>query len=174
MVRLVTSGTEASMSALRLARGATGRPRVIKFDGCYHGHADSFLVAAGSGVLTQAIPGSPGVPRGDRGPDPVPALQRPGGGKAAVRRHPGEIAAVIVEPVAGNMGVVLPRPGFLEGLAAVCAAEDILLIFDEVITGFRVARGGPRPCTASPPTSPAWARSSAAACRWGPTAAGGT
>jgi glutamate-1-semialdehyde 2,1-aminomutase len=142
MVRLVNSGTEATMSALRLARGATGRPRVIKFDGCYHGHADSFLVAAGSGLLTHAIPGSPGVPSeiaeltislpyNDL--EPV---------RLATRQYPGEIATIIVEPVAGNMGVVPPRPGFLEGLRQICDAEEILLIFDEVITGFRVARGG--------------------------------
>ncbi len=142
MVRLVTSGTEACMSALRLARGASGRPRLIKFDGCYHGHADSFLVSAGSGVLTQGIPGSPGVP-----PEiaaltlslPYNDLKAV---KEAVRRHPGEIAAVIVEPVAGNMAVVLPQPGFLEGLRQLCRQEDIILIFDEVITGFRVAWGG--------------------------------
>jgi glutamate-1-semialdehyde 2,1-aminomutase len=142
LVRLVTSGTEACMSALRLARGATGRSKVIKFDGCYHGHADSFLVAAGSGVLTQAIPGSPGVPA----PIADLTLSLPYNDleavKEAVRRHPGEIAALIVEPIAGNMGVVLPRPGFLEGLRQLCRQEDIILIFDEVISGFRAAWGG--------------------------------
>jgi glutamate-1-semialdehyde 2,1-aminomutase len=142
MVRLVNSGTEATMSALRLARGATGRPKVIKFDGCYHGHADSFLVAAGSGVLTQAIPGSPGVP-----PEIVSqTISLPyndlGAAEAAVKRHAGEIAAIIVEPVAGNMGVVLPQPGFLAGLRALCDREGVILIFDEVITGFRVGWGG--------------------------------
>ncbi|MCX5889386.1 MAG: glutamate-1-semialdehyde 2,1-aminomutase [Deltaproteobacteria bacterium] len=142
MVRLVTSGTEACMSALRLARGATGRARVIKFDGCYHGHADSFLVAAGSGVLTQAIPGSPGVPAEIAALtlslpyNDLEAVQE------AVKRHAGEIAAIIVEPVAGNMGVVLPREGFLEGLRQLCHQEDIILIFDEVISGFRAAWGG--------------------------------
>lgn len=142
MVRLVNSGTEACMSALRLARGATGRPRVIKFDGCYHGHADSFLVAAGSGVLTQAIPGSPGVPAEVAALtlslpyNDLAAVQQ------AVRRHRGELAAIIVEPVAGNMGVVPPQAGFLEGLRQVCDQEGCLLIFDEVITGFRVAWGG--------------------------------
>ncbi len=130
------------MSALRLARGATGRPRVIKFDGCYHGHADSFLVAAGSGVLTQAIPGSPGVP------EEIAALtlslpyNNLEAVKEAVKRHSGEIAAIIVEPVAGNMGVVLPREGFLAGLRQLCHQEDIILIFDEVISGFRAAWGG--------------------------------
>ena len=142
MVRLVSSGTEACMSSLRLARAVTGRPRVIKFDGCYHGHADSFLVAAGSGVLTQGIPGSPGVP-------PAIAeltLSLPYNDLEAVReafaRYPGEIAAVIVEPVAGNMGVVPPEPGFLPGLRELTRREGALLIFDEVITGFRVAWGG--------------------------------
>jgi glutamate-1-semialdehyde 2,1-aminomutase len=142
MVRLVNSGTEATMSALRLARGATGLPRVIKFDGCYHGHADSFLVAAGSGVLTQAIPGSPGVPPAIAGltvslpyNDLEPVRQ-------AAQRYTGEIAAIIVEPVAGNMGVVPPEAGFLEGLRDICDREGIMLIFDEVITGFRVGWGG--------------------------------
>jgi glutamate-1-semialdehyde 2,1-aminomutase len=142
MVRLVNSGTEACMSALRLARGATGRPRVIKFDGCYHGHADSFLVAAGSGVLTQAIPGSPGVPPEIAGLTislPYNDLEAV---RQAARRYPGEIAAIMVEPVAGNMGVVPPRAGFLEGLRQISDREGILLIFDEVITGFRVAWGG--------------------------------
>jgi glutamate-1-semialdehyde 2,1-aminomutase len=142
MVRLVNSGTEACMSALRLARGATGRPRVIKFDGCYHGHTDSFLVAAGSGVLTQAIPGSPGVP-----PEIARlTLSLPYNDLDAVvralKQYPGEVAAIFVEPVAGNMGVVPPRAGFLEGLQRLCDAEGSLLIFDEVITGFRVAWGG--------------------------------
>jgi len=142
MVRLVSSGTEACMSALRLARGATGRSRVIKFDGCYHGHADSFLVAAGSGVLTQAIPGSPGVPAEIAGL----TLSLPYNDLEAVRRavagHPGEVAAIFVEPVAGNMGVVPPAPGFLEGLRQICDEAGIILVFDEVITGFRVAWGG--------------------------------
>jgi glutamate-1-semialdehyde 2,1-aminomutase len=142
MVRLVNSGTEATMSALRLARGATGRPKVIKFDGCYHGHADSFLVAAGSGVLTQAIPGSPGVP-----PEIVSqTISLPYNDleavAAAVARQASQLAAIIVEPVAGNMGVVLPQPGFLAGLRQLCDREGIILIFDEVITGFRVAWGG--------------------------------
>jgi glutamate-1-semialdehyde 2,1-aminomutase len=142
MVRLVNSGTEACMSALRLARGVTGRPRVIKFDGCYHGHADSFLVAAGSGVLTHAIPGSPGVPEEIAGLTislPYNDLEAV---RQAVQKFSGEIAAIIVEPVAGNMGVVPARPGFLEGLRQICDDAGSLLIFDEVITGFRVARGG--------------------------------
>ena len=142
MVRLVNSGTEATMSALRLARGATGRSRMIKFDGCYHGHADSFLVAAGSGVLTHAIPGSPGVPLEIA----ELTVSLPYNDLEAVRQaaaqYKGEIAAIIVEPIAGNMGVVPPGPGFLKGLRDVCDQEGIILIFDEVITGFRVARGG--------------------------------
>lgn len=130
------------MSALRLARGATGRARVIKFDGCYHGHADSFLVAAGSGVLTQAIPGSPGVP-----PEIAElTLSLPYNDLEAVARalkqYHGEVAAIFVEPVAGNMGVVPPQPGFLEGLRRLCDEEGSILVFDEVITGFRVAWGG--------------------------------
>ncbi len=142
MVRLVTSGTEACMSALRLARGATGRALVVKFDGCYHGHADSFLVAAGSGVLTQAIPGSPGVPPEIAGL----TLSLPYNDLEAVRKvfdsRGAEIAAVIVEPVAGNMGVAEPRPDFLPGLRHLCDRYGSLLIFDEVITGFRAAWGG--------------------------------
>lgn len=142
MVRLVSSGTEACMSALRLARGATARSRVIKFEGCYHGHADSFLVAAGSGVLTQAIPGSPGVPPEIAGltiPLPYNDLERVA---QALKQYPGEVAAIFVEPVAGNMGVAPPQPGFLEGLRRLCDQEGCLLVFDEVITGFRVDWGG--------------------------------
>jgi glutamate-1-semialdehyde 2,1-aminomutase len=142
MVRLVTSGTEACMSALRLARGATGRSLVIKFDGCYHGHADSFLVSAGSGVLTQAIPGSPGVPSAIA----ELTLSLPYNDLDAVSRvfaaRGSEIAAVFVEPVAGNMGVAEPQPEFLPGLRQLCDRFGALLIFDEVITGFRVAWGG--------------------------------
>jgi glutamate-1-semialdehyde 2,1-aminomutase len=142
MVRLVSSGTEACMSALRLARGVTGRSLVIKFDGCYHGHADSFLVAAGSGVLTHAIPGSPGVPQEIADLTRSLPYNDVEAVKQAAAKHRGQIAAIIVEPVAGNMGVVPPQPGFLEGLRRLCDQEDIILIFDEVITGFRVAWGG--------------------------------
>ena len=142
LVRLVSSGTEAAMSAIRLARGATGRPLLLKFDGCYHGHADSLLVKAGSGGATFSIPDSAGVP----GPLAELTLTAPFNDLDAVHAHfrerGGEIAAVIVEPVAGNMGVVPPRPGFLEGLRQVTRAHGALLIFDEVITGFRVAYGG--------------------------------
>ena len=141
-VRMVSSGTEATMSAIRLARGATGRPRVLKFEGCYHGHADGMLVAAGSGVATLGIPGSPGVP------DAIASLtvQVPFNDVAAAtqafERFGDELACAIVEPVAGNMGCVPPAPGFLEALRELCDAAGALLVFDEVITGFRVALGG--------------------------------
>jgi glutamate-1-semialdehyde 2,1-aminomutase len=145
MVRLVCSGTEATMSALRLARAATGRTRFIKFAGCYHGHADSFLVAAGSGAATLGVPSSPGVPPAVT----ADTLVAPYNDLAAVERlfaspagPAGNIAAVIVEPIAGNMGLVPPRPGFLTGLRRLCDRHGALLIFDEVMTGFRVAWGG--------------------------------
>jgi glutamate-1-semialdehyde 2,1-aminomutase len=142
MVRFVSSGTEASMSAIRLARAASGRSRILKFEGCYHGHADPLLVGAGSGVATLGIPGSPGVP-----PEVVAlTVQAPFNDLEAVadafRRWPGEIACVLVEPVAGNMGCVPPLPGFLEGLRRLCDEHGALLVFDEVMTGFRVAFGG--------------------------------
>ena len=141
-VRLVSSGTEACMSALRLARAATGRELCIKFDGCYHGHADHFLVAAGSGCATLNTPDSAGVPADIS----ATTLSCPYNDAAAVERmlikHRGRVAAVVVEPVAGNMGLVLPKPGFLEGLRQLCRAHGALLIFDEVMTGFRVAWGG--------------------------------
>jgi glutamate-1-semialdehyde 2,1-aminomutase len=142
MVRLVSSGTEAAMSAIRLARGATGRDVIVKFDGCYHGHADSLLVKAGSGGATFGVPDSLGVPAALA----ALTLTAPFNDLEALRRlfsaRGGEIAAVIVEPVAGNMGVVPPAPGFLAGLRELCRTHGALLIFDEVITGFRVARGG--------------------------------
>jgi glutamate-1-semialdehyde 2,1-aminomutase len=141
-VRLVSSGTEAAMSALRLARGVTGRDRILKFSGCYHGHADALLAAAGSGLATLGIPSSPGVPAAAAADTIVCAYNDVEGVRAAVERHGDELAAIVVEPVAGNMGVVPPVPGFLEALRALCDASDSLLVFDEVITGFRVARGG--------------------------------
>jgi len=141
-LRMVNSGTEAAMSAIRLARGYTGRDRLLKFDGCYHGHADSLLVQAGSGVLTLGIPGSPGIPEAlTRLTVSLPYNDLDTLGRAFQKYGP-EIAAVIVEPVAGNMGCILPRPGFLEGIRALCDRHGSLLIFDEVMTGFRVAAGG--------------------------------
>jgi glutamate-1-semialdehyde 2,1-aminomutase len=142
MVRLVSSGTEAAMSAIRVARGATGRDVIVKFDGCYHGHADSLLVKAGSGGATFSIPDSRGVPAALAALTvtvPFNDLDRV---VAALEEHRDAVAAVIVEPVAGNMGVVPPAPGFLAGLRELCTRHGALLIFDEVITGFRVAYGG--------------------------------
>jgi len=142
MVRLVNSGTEATMSALRLARAATGRRRLVKFAGCYHGHADPFLVAAGSGAATIGVPSSPGVPEAVTADTLLAAFNDLAAVEALFAAHGGEIAAVIVEPVAGNMGLVPPVPGFLPGLRRLCDARGALLIFDEVMTGFRVAWGG--------------------------------
>jgi glutamate-1-semialdehyde 2,1-aminomutase len=141
-VRFVSSGTEATMSALRLARAFTGRKYIIKFEGCYHGHADSLLVKAGSGVATLGIPGSAGVP--DEFAQLTLALpyNNLGAVKETFAKRPGEIAAVIVEPVVGNMGCVPPAPGYLEGLREITRKEKALLIFDEVMTGFRLAYGG--------------------------------
>lgn len=141
-VRMVNSGTEACMSALRLARGYTGRNKFIKFEGNYHGHADAFLVSAGSGVATleiQSVPGVTSTVAADTLTAPynnLPAVEQ------LIAAHPEQVAAIIVEPVAGNMGCILPQPGFLEGLRQLCDANGILLIFDEVMTGFRLARGG--------------------------------
>ena len=141
-VRFVSSGTEATMSALRLARGFTGRDKIVKFEGCYHGHADALLAAAGSGVATLAIPGSPGVPAGTVA-DTLLAPYNDGPAVSALfDRHDREIAAVIVEPIAGNMGCVAPLPGFLAHLRSLTHSAGALLIFDEVITGFRLELGG--------------------------------
>jgi glutamate-1-semialdehyde 2,1-aminomutase len=142
LVRLVSSGTEAAMSAVRLARGFTHRDRVLKFAGCYHGHADGFLVSAGSGLATLGIPASPGVPSGVTNDTIVCEYNDVEGVAAAVAQYGEGLAAIIVEPIAGNMGCVPPAPGFLEALRLLCDAAGALLIFDEVISGFRVARGG--------------------------------
>jgi glutamate-1-semialdehyde 2,1-aminomutase len=142
LVRLVSSGTEAAMSTVRLARGFTHRDRVIKFAGCYHGHADGFLVSAGSGLATLGIPASPGVPSGVTNDTIVCEYNDVESVAAAVAQYGEGLAAIIVEPIAGNMGCVPPAPGFLESLRLLCDASGALLIFDEVISGFRVARGG--------------------------------
>lgn len=141
-VRMVNSGTEATMSAIRVARGYTNREKIIKFEGCYHGHGDSFLIAAGSGAMTMGTPDSLGVTKGTA----QDTLTAPFNDLAAVQTlvdaNPQQIAAIIVEPVAGNMGCVLPNKGFLEGLRSICDQNGIVLIFDEVMTGFRLAKGG--------------------------------
>ncbi len=142
MVRMVNSGTEAVMSALRLARGATGRSKIIKFAGCYHGHSDSMLVKAGSGALTGGAPDSAGVPTEIAGDTLTANYNDLNSVEALLKANPGQVAAVIVEPVAANMGVVPPQPGFLQGLRRLCDESGALLIFDEVITGFRLAPGG--------------------------------
>ena len=141
-MRFVSSGTEAVMSAIRLARGATGRDLVVKFAGGYHGHGDSLLADAGSGLATLAMPGSAGVTAGAAGDTVVLPYNDPDAVAAAFRAHPGRIAAIIVEPVGANVGVIAPLPGFLEALREQTVANGALLIFDEVITGFRVAHGG--------------------------------
>jgi len=141
-VRLVSSGTEAAMSAVRVARGFTRRDRVIKFAGCYHGHADQFLAEAGSGLATLGIPASPGVPSGVTADTIVVPYNDIDAAAAAVATYGEGLAAILVEPVAGNMGCVPPAPGFLEALRLLCDASGALLVFDEVISGFRVARGG--------------------------------
>jgi glutamate-1-semialdehyde 2,1-aminomutase len=141
-VRMVNSGTEATMSAVRVARGFTGREKIIKFEGCYHGHGDSFLIAAGSGAITNGVPDSPGVTKGVA----ADTLTAPYNDLAAVQTlvdaNRGQIAAIILEPVVGNMGLVLPQPGFLEGLRKLCDEAGILLILDEVMTGFRLSKAG--------------------------------
>lgn len=142
MVRMVSSGTEAAMTAIRLARGYTGREKIIKFEGCYHGHADSLLVKAGSGVVTLGIPDSPGVPRRLAELTITLPFNDTGAVRSAVEQYGDDLACIIVEAVAGNMGVVLPMPGFLETLREITSQHNILLIFDEVITGFRLTYGG--------------------------------
>ena len=142
VVRMVNSGTEATMSAIRLARAFTGRDRIIKFEGCYHGHGDSFLIKAGSGAMTLSVPDSPGVPSAVASATMTAEFNNLDSVEYLAASSGTEVAALIVEPVVGNMGCVPPEPGFLEGLREICTREGILLIFDEVMTGFRLARGG--------------------------------
>ncbi|MFC0602949.1 glutamate-1-semialdehyde 2,1-aminomutase [Winogradskyella pulchriflava] len=141
-IRFVNSGTEACMSAIRLARGFTKKDKIIKFAGCYHGHSDSFLIAAGSGAVTFGTPNSPGVTQGTAKDTLLARYNDIENVKQLVDANKGEIAAIIIEPVAGNMGCIPPKEGFLEGLRSVCDAHNVLLIFDEVMTGFRLAKGG--------------------------------
>ncbi len=141
-VRMVNSGTEATMSAIRLARGFTGRDRILKFEGCYHGHADGLLVQAGSGALTLGVPSSPGVPAAYASLTHNATFNDLDSVRALLQQFPGEFACIIVEPVAGNMNCVPPAPGFLDGLRELCTEHGTVLIFDEVMTGFRVALGG--------------------------------
>ena len=141
-VRFVSSGTEAAMSALRVARAFTGRTRIIKFEGCYHGHADAFLVKAGSGALTLGVPNSPGVPPAVSADTLIAAYNDLASVRALCEAHRGQVAAIIVEPIAGNIGVVPPAAGFLQGLRDLADAHGTVLIFDEVISGFRAAPGG--------------------------------
>lgn len=142
MVRMVNSGTEATMSAIRLARGFTQKEKIIKFEGCYHGHGDSFLIAAGSGAMTMGTPDSPGVTEGTAKDTLLAKFNDLQSVNDLIRQNPGEIAAIILEPVAGNMGCIVPDKEFLSGLRDLCDQHSILLIFDEVMTGFRLARGG--------------------------------
>ena len=141
-VRMVNSGTEATMSAIRVARGFTGRDKIIKMEGCYHGHGDSFLISAGSGVMTFGTPDSPGVTRGTAQDTLTAPFNDLEAVSDLITNNPGKIAALILEPVAGNMGCVAPEPGYLQGLRDICTKHSILLIFDEVMTGFRLAPGG--------------------------------
>ncbi|MGK7394020.1 MAG: glutamate-1-semialdehyde 2,1-aminomutase [Candidatus Cyclobacteriaceae bacterium M3_2C_046] len=141
-VRMVNSGTEATMAAIRLARGYTSRDKIIKFEGCYHGHGDAFLIAAGSGAATMGIPDSPGVTKGTANDTLTAPFNDLEAVNDLIRANPGQVAAIILEPVAGNMGCVLPQQGFLSGLRQLCDQEGIVLIFDEVMTGFRLSKGG--------------------------------
>ncbi len=141
-IRMVNSGTEATMSATRLARGFTGRDKIIKFEGCYHGHGDSFLIAAGSGVATMGAPDSPGVTQGTADDTLTAPYNNLEAVKDLIAQNNDQVAAIILEPVAGNMGCVLPAEGYLQGLRTLCDRNEIILIFDEVMTGFRLAKGG--------------------------------
>ncbi len=142
MVRMVNSGTEATMSAVRLARAYTKRDKIIKFEGCYHGHGDAFLIKAGSGAMTFGVPDSPGVTNGTASDTLNARYNDVESVRTLIHQHPSQVAAIIVEPIVGNMGCVPPRPGFLQGLRDLCTMERIVFIMDEVMTGFRVAPGG--------------------------------
>ena len=142
MVRMVNSGTEATMSAIRLARGFTGRDKIIKFEGCYHGHGDSFLIAAGSGVATMGTPDSPGVTKGTANDTLTAPYNDIEAVETLILNNKNQVAAIIIEPVVGNMGCVLPKEGYLQGLRKLCDNHGIVFIFDEVMTGFRLAKGG--------------------------------
>ncbi|MBC7569528.1 MAG: glutamate-1-semialdehyde 2,1-aminomutase [Spirosoma sp.] len=142
MVRMVNSGTEATMSAIRVARGFTGREKMIKFEGCYHGHGDAFLIAAGSGAMTMGIPDSPGVTKATASNTLTAPYNDLAAVEALLDNNHNQVAAVILEPVVGNMGCVLPEPGFLQGVRDLCTKHGVVLIFDEVMTGFRLAKGG--------------------------------
>lgn len=141
-VRMVNSGTEATMSAIRVARGFTGREKIIKMEGCYHGHGDSFLIAAGSGALTFGTPDSPGVTKGTAKDTLIAPFNKLQAVEKIIEENKQEVAAIILEPVVGNMGCVIPQPGYLQGLRSLCDKHKIVLIFDEVMTGFRLALGG--------------------------------
>lgn len=141
-IRFVNSGTEACMSAVRLARGFTGKDKIIKFAGCYHGHSDSFLIQAGSGAMTFGKPNSPGVTQGTAKDTLMAEFNNLGSVQKLIAENPDSISCIILEPIPGNMGCIVPKEGFLEGLRALCTQNDILLIFDEVMTGFRQAKGG--------------------------------
>ena len=168
MLRMTSSGTEATMSAIRLARAATGRDTLVKFAGAYHGHVDGLLAEAGSGLATQGIPASPGVPEAATKATVIVPWNDVAAVRAAVDQH--APAAILVEPYPANMGLVPPASGFLELLRELAHADGALLVFDEVITGFRVAPGGAQELTGVRPTSPSWARSSAAGSPPPPTA----
>ncbi len=142
MVRMVNSGTEATMSAIRVARGFTGREKMIKFEGCYHGHGDAFLIAAGSGAMTMGIPDSPGVTKATASNTLTAPYNDLAAVEALLDNNHNQVAAIILEPVVGNMGCVLPEPGFLQGVRDLCTRHGVVLIFDEVMTGFRLAKGG--------------------------------
>src|SRR5688572_6746347 len=141
-VRMVNSGTEATMSAIRVARGFTGRDKIIKMEGCYHGHGDSFLIAAGSGAMTFGSPDSPGVTKGTAKDTLIAPFNNLPAIEEIISKNESEIAAIILEPVVGNMGCVVPQPGYLKGLRKICDQHKIILIFDEVMTGFRLSLGG--------------------------------